>query len=275
MLAATGSAVGLMLVYGLMRGLLVFAGDKLPRFQSIAFDTRIVLFALALAIVTPLVFGVGARISSRARNGRRRAQGRRAESYVWAAEGVAARFARRRTIRPRTDALGRRRSARPQLRAASADQRGIPFRAFRAGDHHVADRPLCAAEGEAVLSAVDRRASRDSRRRCCRRGRSAAWRSRASLFSADTAGPGDPETSRLIASSGPAGAYSDALGIPIKRGRVFTDWMDQQHNRVAIVNEQFVRLNWPGTDPIRTGFAGASTFPRTRVRGRRSGSSPT
>ena len=57
-LAAAGCTLGLALAYGLMRGLLALAGDKLPRAESIVFDARMVFFALALAIATPLVFGI-------------------------------------------------------------------------------------------------------------------------------------------------------------------------------------------------------------------------
>src|SRR5438045_3766049 len=57
-LGAAGSALGLLLAYWLTRVLLFLAGEKLPRMESIGFDYRIVLFAVALALITPLAFGV-------------------------------------------------------------------------------------------------------------------------------------------------------------------------------------------------------------------------
>jgi predicted permease len=46
------------------------------------------------------------------------------------------------------------------------------------------------------------------------------------------------------------GTYFDALGIPLKRGRFFTDADGPSAQRVVIVNERLARLVWPDADPI-------------------------
>ena len=48
----------MLLAYWTMQALLAFAGDTLPRAESIGFDARVVAFAVVLALMTPLVFGV-------------------------------------------------------------------------------------------------------------------------------------------------------------------------------------------------------------------------
>ncbi|HKD05499.1 MAG TPA: ABC transporter permease [Bryobacteraceae bacterium] len=44
--------------------------------------------------------------------------------------------------------------------------------------------------------------------------------------------------------------YLTTMGIPLRRGRMFTDRDDGKAPHVAIVNETFVRKYWPGIDPI-------------------------
>ena len=57
-LACIGGAAGLLLAWWIMRAMLALAGDALPRVEAIAFDRRVLAFTIALACLTPLVFGV-------------------------------------------------------------------------------------------------------------------------------------------------------------------------------------------------------------------------
>jgi predicted permease len=57
-LAGAGGAFGLFLAYCATRGLLAFAGQTLPRAESIAFNYRVVAFTAAVSLVTPLVFAI-------------------------------------------------------------------------------------------------------------------------------------------------------------------------------------------------------------------------
>jgi putative ABC transport system permease protein len=61
--------------------------------------------------------------------------------------------------------------------------------------------------------------------------------------------PGEPfhgGASWLAASPG----YFEALGIPLRRGRTFTDADGRQNPPVAIVNDVMARQQWPDDDPI-------------------------
>src|SRR5919201_942583 len=68
-----------------------------------------------------------------------------------------------------------------------------------------------------------------------------------------------PELSRLIAATWTIGNYFEALGIPLKRGRFFTDadgrGLAFQNGRVigqpvVIINELMANRLWPNQDPI-------------------------
>ena len=52
--------------------------------------------------------------------------------------------------------------------------------------------------------------------------------------------------SRLAVSPG----YFYTLGIPLLKGRTFTDHDDEQAPKAAVVNEALASHFWPGEDPI-------------------------
>jgi predicted permease len=54
--------------------------------------------------------------------------------------------------------------------------------------------------------------------------------------------------------------YLDALGVPLKRGRLFTDSDTEKSAPVIILDEQLARRFWPGQDPI-----GRRVYKPTRV----------
>jgi len=47
-----------------------------------------------------------------------------------------------------------------------------------------------------------------------------------------------------------AGAYAEALRIPLERGRALTPADVADGQRVAVINETLARLAWPGADPV-------------------------
>ncbi len=260
-LASAGCAIGLMLAYALMRTLVVLAGDKLPRTESIGFDYGMVGFAVALALITPLFFGVvpavraahGVDTDALKESGRSLTSSRRKGwllgSLVVAqfslalmlsiGAGLLVRsfgrlletntgFQPERSVRA-TVVLPVGRYAPPTIRPffqRSLDAlRAIPgVTAVGAGD-----LPLRVRE---------------------RRG-----------FSADAAASEIPEASRLIATAWVTAGYFDALGIPLRRGRVITDGDITTTQRVGVINERFARLVWPGTDPIGHQFRWGLNIP--------------
>jgi predicted permease len=81
----------------------------------------------------------------------------------------------------------------------------------------------------------------------------------------------DPEDSVVIEGRAPqqpgpcedviAGAFFEAAGIPLKRGRVFSDEDREGTPAVAIVNETMARTYWPGEDPLGKRFRFPSRKP--------------
>lgn len=61
-----------------------------------------------------------------------------------------------------------------------------------------------------------------------------------------------------------APSHFRTLGIPLVRGRFFTEADDADHPRVAIISETAARRFWPGEDPIgqRVWFGGGSSYDR-------------
>src|SRR5262249_21517599 len=59
-----------------------------------------------------------------------------------------------------------------------------------------------------------------------------------------------PTLNRLIAASWVAGRYFEALGVPLKRGRLFTDDDGRTGARVVVISEMLARRLWPDRDPI-------------------------
>jgi putative ABC transport system permease protein len=56
--------------------------------------------------------------------------------------------------------------------------------------------------------------------------------------------------SRSIAATWTAGSYFESLGIPLKRGRLFTDADGRANSRVVIISEMLAHRLWPDQDPI-------------------------
>jgi macrolide transport system ATP-binding/permease protein len=61
--------------------------------------------------------------------------------------------------------------------------------------------------------------------------------------------------------------YFDVLGIPIVRGRAFTDEDVASGARVAVVSEALAQRYWPGENPIGKRFNGGGTSPYREVIG--------
>ena len=57
-LAVCGAAAGLGLAFGIMQVFLPMAGDTLPRPDDIRLSSRVMAFTAALALLTPLLFGM-------------------------------------------------------------------------------------------------------------------------------------------------------------------------------------------------------------------------
>ena len=251
-LAAAGSAVGLLLAYWLLRGLLALAAEKLPRTESIVFDQRILIFTVVLAIVTPFVFGIlpairTVRTTNRdALNETTRTLVSRRRSPTLLVSLVVGQFAIALVLSTGAGLL-----VRSFIRLVQTDPGFRPEQTVRASVTLPSGRygppqqvkafyqraidavrtiPGVASIGagsDLPLGVRDRRA-----------------------FSTDPSAQPMPSTSRLIAPTWTVGGYFEALGIPLLRGRFFTDADGPSGQRVVVINDRLARLLWPEADPI-------------------------
>src|SRR5438034_11717 len=61
--------------------------------------------------------------------------------------------------------------------------------------------------------------------------------------------------------------YFETLGIPLLRGRAFTDPETETGSRLAIINEALANRLWPGEDPIGRRYRSSASSPWTEVVG--------
>lgn len=80
--------------------------------------------------------------------------------------------------------------------------------------------------------------------------------------------PSRPANAPRALTSNITTGYFRAMNTRLLRGRDFTDYDDDKAARVAIVNESFARMFWPGEDPIGKRFAlGGPEMPKMQVIG--------
>ena len=215
------------------------------------------LFTARSRCVTPLVFGVVPALRDGAA-ARRSTPSRRAARGATrgARPAPPARVAGGRAVRARVDAVGRRRPAGPQLHAPARHRSGLPRRARR---HRVGPRcrPDATRRGQQVKAfyqqAVD--AARDRSRRDARPARRTDRPLEVSerrTFTPDRhAQTRADSSSRVIAATWTAGSYFEALGIPLKRGRFFTDADGRDRRRASSSSARCSRARlWPDQDPV-------------------------
>jgi putative ABC transport system permease protein len=254
-LASLGAAAGLALAYWTLQALLSMAGDVLPRGESIRFDGRIVAFAAALALVTPLIFGVMPAIRTALQStfdalkeGTRAATPGRARHRLLAAF-VIAQFALALVLSVGAGLLVRSfvrlLATDPGFRAEHAVTAVVtlPVGRYAAAPqvkafYQQAVESVRALPGISAAGASTDRALNVLERR---------------VFSADASAVQLPSTSRTIAASWVVGNYFEAMGIPLKRGRFFTDGDGRYApgaRQVVIVSDMLAKRLWPDQDPI-------------------------
>jgi len=251
-LASIGGAAGLLLAWWTMQAMLSLAGDALPRAGSVAFDRRIVIFTVVLSFVSPLLFGVAPALraaltstfdalkegshGATAGHGRQRLLGGLVVAQFALAlvlsvgAGLLARsFVRLMASNPgfRPEQLATASVQLPSGRYANA-QTVKPF-------YRQAVDALRAIPGVTAAAAGTDRPLHIQERR---------------TFTPDPTAVRIPTTNRVIAASWVAGSYFEALGIPLKRGRFFTDADGRTSERVVVISDMMARRLWPDQDPI-------------------------
>jgi len=263
-LAAAGCVIGIGLAYALMHGLIAMAGDKLPRTESISFDYRIVGFAVALAILTPLVFGVvpairaarGVDADALKESGRSLTSGRRKAWLLGSL--VTAQFALALMLSIGAGLLVRSFGRLLQTDIGFRPEHSMRATVFLPAGRYAQPtvRPFYQRSLDALRSipGVTAAGAGDLPLRVReRRG-----------FTADAAAVRSTDAARVIATSWVTPGYFDALGISLRRGRFITDADVPASQRVAVVNERFARMLWPDKDPLGHQLRWGADVPENR-----------
>jgi predicted permease len=251
-LALAGGALGLLLAYWAMQVLLAFAGKTLPRAESIGFDMRVVLFTGALAFVTPLLFGVvpalraatGASFNALKEgshgatpsHGRHRLLGSLVVAQFALAlmlsvgAGLLVRsFIRLLQTDPgfRVEHVVQMTTTLPAGRYTTGQQVKNFFQQSVDAARTIPGVAAAGAGNDLPLNVQERRA-----------------------FTPDPSARTVDLLSRVIANTWTYGSYFEALGIPLKSGRFFTDSDGRTGERVLIINEMLARTLWPNQDAV-------------------------
>jgi predicted permease len=261
-LAAIGSALGLMFAYWATRLFIAVGGDSIPRPDAIAIDARVMLFTLAIAVVAALLAGIipalqasrpvvvdslreggregGASASRRTRHVLIAAEVALAFVLLagaglllrtlWSMENLERGFSASRIATMRLSLPGSSYAGPPEVRAFYSRLlervRALPGVESAATGTGVL-MPLLANSGTMTIE-----------------GRP------------PTPGP-QIEYPREIVSPG----YFETLGATVAAGRTFTEQDHADAPLVTVVNETFARDAWPGQDPLgrRIRFGGAQS----------------
>jgi putative ABC transport system permease protein len=251
-LALIGGAAGLLLAWWIMRAMLALAGDALPRVEAIAFDRRVLAFTIALACLTPLIFGVVPALRAALRStfealkegGRGSSAGRGRQRMLGAL--VVAQFALALMLSVGAGLLVRSfmrlLGTSPGFRAEQLVTASVQLPRGRYTDgpqikafyHQAVDAVRAIPGVRAAASSTDRPLRIQERR----------------TFTPDATAQAPPQLGRVVAATWTAGSYFEALGITLIRGRFFTDADGRESGRVVILSEMLARRLWPDQDPI-------------------------
>jgi putative ABC transport system permease protein len=251
-LAAIGGAAGLLLAYWTLQALLAFAGNTLPRVESIGFDRRVLAFGVALTLLTPIIFGVAPALRAALRStfdalkdgGRSATPGQARQRLVGTL--VVGQFALALML-----SVGAGLLLRSFVHLLKTDP------GFRAD--HVVTAAVTLPAGHYVTGAQVKQFYRqavDAARAIPGVIYSAAGNDRAlyirkrRTFTADATARPIPTLGRVIAVTWTSGEFFQTMGIPLKRGRFFTEADGLNGAFAAVISEMMARRLWPDQDAV-------------------------
>jgi predicted permease len=241
-----------LLAYWSTRGLVALAGESLPRVESVGFDTSVVAFTFGLALLTPLIFGVVPALRAALRStfeslkegGRSATPGQARQRLLGSL--VVSQFALALMLSVGAGLLvrsfARLLSTNPGFRPDHVVTASVtlPPGRYTTGAQ-IKEFYRLAADAARSIPGANTAASTTDRPLHIRERR---------VFTPDATAVVTPGVSRTIAATWTAGRYFETLGIPLKRGRFFTDADGRSGGRVLIISEMLAKRLWPQSDPI-------------------------
>jgi putative ABC transport system permease protein len=252
-LAIGGAVVGLGLAFLIMRAFLPMVGEAMPRLEDVRLDYRVAAFTIALALVTPLLFGVMPAL----------------RSALMSAAPVLTDSSRTATPgRGRYRLLGTLVVAQCALALVLSVGAGLLIRSFIRLTHtdtgfhaeQVINATMVLPSGRYERGAQVKTFYREAvavaaalpgvRSAGAATDRPLNVRERR-VFTPDPSSDQATSPNRATATTWTVGQYFETLGIPLKAGRLFTDSDGQPGGqRVVIVSEMLARRFWPKGDAV-------------------------
>jgi putative ABC transport system permease protein len=251
-LSAAGGIAGVVLAYWTVGMLRSLAGTTLPRAESVHLDARALGFTFVLMLATPIVFGVlpairatlQATFDALKEGGRSgslpRVRHRLLGSLVIAQFALALMLSVGAGLLLRS--FGRLMATNPGFRAEQVITASVslPSGRYRLGPdltgfHQQVVEVARGIPGVTAAATSTERPLRVGDRR---------------TFSADESAQTNLGPNRVIAGSWTEGSYFETLGIPLERGRYFTDADNRAAQPVAIISHQLAQWLWPDQDPV-------------------------
>jgi putative ABC transport system permease protein len=242
-LAAIGGTVAVLLARWTMQVLLGMAGDAMPRVEAITFDRRVVAFTASLALATPLLFGVipalraalGSTFNALKEGSHASTPGQGRQRLLGAI--VVGQFALALMLSVGAGLLTRsfvRLSAtNPGFQAehvVTASVR-LPSGRYATGPSVKTFYQSAVDAARAIPGVTAAATTTDRPLRILERR----------VFTPDSTAVVIPTMSRSIAATWTAGSHFETLGVPLKRGRFFTDADGRAGSRVVIISEMLAR----------------------------------
>ncbi|MFI5179054.1 MAG: ABC transporter permease [Vicinamibacterales bacterium] len=272
LLATAGALVGIAAAYGGIRALLTIGASKLPRLDAVAFDGRVLLFALAALVVSGVFVGFAPALRLAAtdvktlmnESGRSASGGR--GTARWLGAMTIAEIALAVTLVAGAGWLIRSFAALRTIDLGFAADSRLLFDVALQGPKYRDQATVIAGTQELIdrLRALAGVVTAAATSNFPLRGGSGQENSLFVQLHGEVTDPGHPLGSRQR-SSGPG--FFETMGIKILAGRDFTIDDRQGTLPVAIVNRTFARRYLSGRDPLKTKFSsGYPTIdPRTEV----------
>jgi putative ABC transport system permease protein len=261
LLALTGGALGVLVAYWSSAAIVRMAPATIPRLHEVSLDLRVLGFAVAITLTTAVVCGLlpalelsrrpsGEALKDGGRGGMTGVRQRRVFGVL-----VAAQFSLAIVLLVAGGLLLR---SFTRLMAVDAGFRAeqvltlstsLPSSAYRMGSD-------IRSFYEQVLERVDRLPGVAASAACTDLPLSVRER-RAFTIEAQPAASAD--LPHVIAHDWLFGAYFDAMGITLQRGRYLSQQDNAQSEPVVVINETMARQFWPGLEPIgqRMAWGGA------------------
>jgi predicted permease len=251
-MALCGGALGLLVARAGLSLFVTFAPPDMPRLDEIDFDRGIVVFALALSLVTTLLCGivpawqasgraVGGMLSASGRSGGPGPRQRRVLGAL-----VVVQFAAAVVLLASGGLLGR-----SFQRLMATDPGFRPSQVLTLGTSLPASSY---PNGAAIRAFYERLLAHVTALPGVRAAGASAFRPLAiqerRAFSIDAQPAASAGLPHVVAHDWVYGRYFEALGIPLRRGRYLGPQDGEGGERVVVINETMARQFWPGEDPL-------------------------